>query len=142
MKPLAIKHCDPAHYSRIHLAVDLPPEYTAEDVLNPNFWLYQTSRLKVGALIDVYSQDGKIDMLLRVTAVEKTYAKVRPIFQHVVSDEDLVKAPEVNHDLAVSYGGKDERWRVLHNGTVVFSKFDSKAEAEKAMRTYSEKLNA
>lgn len=141
MKPLAIKHCDPAHYARVHLVVDLPPEYSAEDVLTSEFWAYQIPRLKTGALIDVFSEDGSVDMLLRVTDVGKTYVKVRPIFQHT-PDEKPARAPQVNYDLSVSYGGKDERWRFTHNGAVVDRNFDSKAEAEKAMRAYADKMNA
>ena len=139
MKPLAIKHCDPSHYSRLHLAVNLPPEYSAEDVLTSEFWSYQIPRLKAGTLIDVFSEDGSVDMLLLVTDVGKTYVKVRAIFQHT-EDGKPVQAPAHNHELSVTYGGKEERWRFLHNGTVVKSGFDSKSEAEKAMKAYQERL--
>jgi hypothetical protein len=140
MKPLKATAMDHSHYVRLSLFAEPPAGTTLEDVLNPEYWANHTQRLKRGAVIEVLSEDSLLDCDLRVLKVGPTYAHVRLLRNYVESAS--VSAPSVLHeDVKVSFGGKQDRWRIIHRDAVVQSGMETKAEAEKAAEEYKLKIS-
>jgi len=141
MKPLKATALDHSHYVRLSMFAEVPAGTTLEDVLTPEFWANHTPRLKRGAIIEVLSEDNVLDCDLRVLKVGQTFANVR-LLRHYVGGEEARTAPKIHEDVTVNYGGKQDRWRIMHRGTVVTSGLETKADAEKAAEEYRLKMVA
>lgn len=132
------------HYAqaiRLHHIALVPPGTSLEDVTNPLYWQNHIPRLKAGAIIEVLSEDNGLDCELRVIEVGPTFAKTR-----VLRNYTAAAAPAISHeapsDIEVGYGGKADRWRVVHKGQVVHSGLGSREDAEKAADEYRSKFAA
>ncbi len=139
MKPLKATAMDHAHYVRLSMFAEVPAGTTLEDVLTPEYWANHTARMKRGAVIEILSEDSALDCELRVLKVGPTYAHVRLLRNYV----DTAAAPVANslhEDVKVSFGGKQDRWRIIHRDAVVQSGMETKAEAEKAAEEYKLKI--
>lgn len=141
MVPLKPTELHFAHHIRLQFVAQVPPETTLEDVTNPAFWAHHVQRLRPGAIIEVLSEDNSLDCELRVTEVGPTFAKVR-----VLRNYTPAAAPAISHDapsdVEVGYGGKNDKWRVVHKGQVVASNLGSREDAEKAAEEYRSKFAA
>lgn len=141
MKPLKATAMDHAHYTRLSLFAEVPEGTTLEDILTPEYWANHTQRLKRGAVIEILSEDNSLDCEIRVLKVGQTFAHVRLL--RVYTDADgKRKDQKIHEDVKVDYGGKQDRWRIMHRGEVVTSGLETKAEAEKAADDYRLKLAA
>jgi len=141
MKPLKATAMDHAHYTRLSMFAEVPAGTTLEDVLMPEFWANHTARLKRGAVIEVLAEDNSLDCELRVLKVGQTFANVR-LLRHYAGDDTARQPVKIQEDVKVDYGGKQDRWRVIHRGEVVSSGLETKAEAEKAAEDYRQKIAA
>jgi len=141
MKPLKATAMDHAHYTRLSMFAEVPAGTTLEDVLMPEFWANHTARLKRGAVIEVLAEDNSLDCELRVLKVGQTFANVR-LLRHYAGDDAARQPVKIQEDVKVDYGGKQDRWRVIHRGEVVNSGLETKAEAEKAAEDYRQKIAA
>lgn len=56
----------------------VPDDTLIEDVLKPVYWVHVMGRLKPGALVDILSRDGSLDMQVRVLAIQNGNVMVRP----------------------------------------------------------------
>lgn len=145
MKPLKPNAMDHSNFVRMHMSANVPPGTVLSDVLEPTFWANHAYRLKRGAIIEILSEDSVLDCELRVLEVGPTFAKVRLLRN--TPTEEVKAAPKVStapleEDVEVSYGGKQDRWRVVHRGHVVKSGFETIVEANKAAEEYRGKLAA
>lgn len=141
MKPLKATAMDHSHYVRLSLFAEVPAGTTLEDVLTPEYWANHTQRLKRGAVIEILSEDSALDCELRVLKVGQTFAHVR-LLRNYIDDESVRNTPKLHEKVKVDYGGKQDRWRVMHRGEVVNSGLETKAEAEKAAEEYRQKIAA
>jgi hypothetical protein len=143
MKALKATAMDHSHYVRIHMTAKVPAGTTLADVSEPSYWANHAFRLKPGAIIEVVAEDNSLDCDLRVLEVGQTFAKVRVIRNYVepaVSKKSSAKeAPE---GVSVDYGGKQDRWRVVHKGEVIKSGLATESEAAKAAEEYRSKIAA
>lgn len=140
LKPTAMDH---SHYVRIHMTATVPAGTTLDDVTAPTYWANLAYRLKPNAIIEVISEDNALDCDLRVLEVEPTFAKVRVIRHYVEAVAAKRAAPkEMPADLVVDYGGKQDRWRVVHKGEVIKAGLGTEAEANKAAEEYRSKIAA
>lgn len=80
-----------ADYVRTYHHVKVGTDITREDILRPSFWAHHTTAVRVGDLIDVLSEDGGIDLQLRVEDKGVGFVKVRERFGYV--REDKQEAP-------------------------------------------------
>lgn len=143
MTPLKAPNLDHSHYVRLSMTASVPAGTTLEDVLTPGYWANHAYRLKRGAVIEILSEDNLLDCELRVLEVGPTYAKVRLLRNYVAEDVKATpKKPTPEEDIEVNYGGKQDRWRVIHRGHVVKSGFETIFEANKAAEEYRTKLAA
>jgi hypothetical protein len=143
MTPLKAPNLDHSHYVRLSMTASVPAGTTLADVLNPAYWANHAYRLKRGAIIEILSEDNLLDCELRVLETGPTFAKVRLLRNYVA--EETKAAPETpapEEDIEVNYGGKQDRWRVVHRGHVVKSGFETIVEANKAADEYRGKLAA
>lgn len=142
MKALKATAMDHSHYVRIHMSATIPAEITIEDILEPSYWVNHAHRLKPGAIIEVLSEDYKIDCELRVLETGPTFAKVRLLRQFVEPAVKPQSKPANTEPVTVDYGGKNERWRVLHRGEVIKSGLATETAAAEAAEEYRSKLAA
>jgi hypothetical protein len=56
----------------------VPDDTLVEDVLKPVYWVHVMSKLKPGALVDLLTRDGTLDMQVRVLAIQNGNVIVRP----------------------------------------------------------------
>lgn len=145
MKPLKPTAMDHSNFVRIHMSANVPPGTTLTDVLEPTYWANHAHRLKRGAIIDILSEDGSLDCELRVLEIGPTFAKVRLLRN--TPPEEVAVTPSAaptppGEDVEVNYGGKQDRWRVVHRGHVIKSGFETIVEANKAAEEYRTKLAA
>jgi len=139
LKPNAMDH---SHYVRIHMSATVPAGTSLEDVMTPTFWSHYAWRLKPNAIIEVVSEDGVLDCDLRIMEVGPTFAKVR-LLRHFTEQATAEKAAPVSLDgVEVDFGGKADRWRVVHQGEVIKSGFATEKEAHKAAEEYRSKVAA
>lgn len=142
MVPLKVNDLDHSHYVRLHYTASVPAGTSLEDVLNPAFWCNHAFKLKRGTLIEILSEDSALDCELRVLEVGQTFAKVRLLRNYTEASAQGAKASATPEDIAVDYGGKNDRWRIIHRGEVVQAGMETKAEAEKAAEDFRSKLTA
>lgn len=141
MKALKATAMDHSHYVRIHMTAKVPPGTTLDDVTEPTYWANHAQRLKPGTVIEVVSEDSALDCDLRVMEVGQTFAKVR-VLRHYAEPAQQRQAPKQQDSVMVTYGGKQDRWRVEHRGEVIRSGLATEAEAAKAADEYRSKLAA
>lgn len=139
MKPLKATAMDHSHYVRLSLFAEVPAGTTLDDVLTPEYWANHTQRLKRGAVIEILSEDSALDCELRVLKVGPTFAHVRLLRNYIESAAPAVSTG-LHEDVKVSFGGKQDRWRITHRDAVVQSGMETKAEAEKAAEEYKLKI--
>lgn len=139
MKPLKATAMDHSHYVRLSLFAEVPAGTTLDDVLTPEYWANHTQRLKRGAVIEILSEDSGLDCELRVLKVGPTFAHVRLLRNYIESAAPAVSTG-LHEDVKVSFGGKQDRWRITHRDAVVQSGMETKAEAEKAAEEYKLKI--
>lgn len=143
MKPLKPNAMDFSNFVRMHMSANVPPGTTLEDVLEPTYWANHANRLKRGAIIEILSEDSVLDCELRVLEVGPTFARVRLLRNFIAEEAPKKRNPApVEEDVEVTYGGKQDRWRVVHRGHVVRSGFETIVEANKAAEEYRGKLAA
>lgn len=80
MKPVDQAAFQMAEYARDAWDVVVPPDTIAADVLKSAFWSHVLTRLRPGALLDVRTTDGLLDMQVRVHAVVNGIAFIHPRF--------------------------------------------------------------
>lgn len=141
MTPLKAANLDHSHYIRLNMTASVPPGTTLEDVTTPTFWANHAYRMKAGAIIEVLSEDNVLDCELRVLEVGPTFAKVR-VLRNFVEHAATRSKRTSDEEIVVDYGGKNDRWRVVHRGEVVKSGLGSEAEAAKAAEEYRSKIAA
>lgn len=143
LKPVAFEH---AGSRRMQFRADVPAGTTLSDVMTPAFWSNCVGRVKAGSTIEVLSEDYSLDCELRVLEVGQTFLNVRLLRQYAAPTEPVVVAQldtvEGLSAVEVSFGGKEDRWRVVHEGKVVERNFATKTEADKAAEAYRKKLAA
>ncbi|RVN58498.1 hypothetical protein U8C32_02525 [Sinorhizobium medicae] len=128
-----------ADYSIGRFAATVPAETTLEDVTHPEYFGNHLNSLRVGATINVLSDDHKLDCDLRVLSVTKTSAKVRVLRVYDEQAAPKVKDAEISAPV-ISHGGPVHKWRFIHNGEVIQHGFESKDAAERAAAKYIELL--
>lgn len=126
-------------YSIGRYAAKPPSGTTLEDVLHPEYFQNELNVLRPGMLINVLSDDFKLDCDLRVMTVTKTTAKCRLIRLFEEGSEPHVETAEAS-GVVVNWGGPNHKWRVLHNKTVIEHGFASEEEAYDAAAKYEAKL--
>jgi len=87
LRPHLLREAD---YQRKVFHVVLEANTTLDDVLSPEFWVHNTSRLKAMQKIEVLAQDGSWYAELIVRSVSRVTAKVAVITYKVLED---VSAP-------------------------------------------------
>lgn len=142
MKALKATSMDHSHYMRIHMTAKVPPGTSLEDVTEPTYWANHAFRLKPGAVIEVVSEDNALDCDLRVLEVGATYAKVRVLRHFSEASAPKKQAPKPDESVTVDYGGKSDRWRVVHRGEVIKSGLPTEMEAAKAAEEYRSQIAA
>lgn len=140
MNPLHPSALDHAHYVRLNMVANVPAGTTLQDVTTPSYWSNHCQRMKRHALIEVLSEDGELDCVLRVLDLGPTFAKMRVL--NVYAEPKAAKTKRSTEAVEVTYGGKNDRWRVLHLGEVVSSGHETRSDAEKAAEAYQGKLAA
>lgn len=93
-----------ADFVRTYHHVEVGPDVTVEDILKPAFWAHHVSTLRAGDLIDILSEDGGIDMQVRVTGKGVGYVEVRPLRVWQRADKAAAAEPEAVNDDDVPAG--------------------------------------
>jgi hypothetical protein len=79
MKPLnAAALYTSADHQRSYFHVEVPNDTLVEDVLKPAFYVNVSGQCRKGTLIDLVSQDGLLDVQVRVDKVFEGIVKVHP----------------------------------------------------------------
>lgn len=68
-----------ADFVRTAHHVVVPHDTTMEDILRPGFWAHHTGRLNKHDIVDVITEDGGIDVQLRVTGKAIGMVEMRPL---------------------------------------------------------------
>lgn len=136
LRPTAMRG-NGADYVRTYHHVVVPVETTKDDVLRPGFWAHHTAIMRPGDLIDVLSEDGGLDMQVRVVGKDIGMVHVRPL--RIWEREAIKPAPaskDETADDAVPDGYKvnfapSQKWRVMTENPhqVIQINIASKAEA-------------
>lgn len=118
-----------------------PSGTTLEDVLHPEYFQNELNVLRPGMLINVLSDDFKLDCDLRVMTVTKTTAKCRLVRLFEDSQEPKIETADAS-GVTVGWGGPNHKWRVLHNKTVIDHGYASEEEAQARANAYIQEANA
>jgi hypothetical protein len=110
---------------------------TLEDVLNPEFWANVSKRMSEAARIEVLSEDGELDVDLRVVSIrrpegENPIVHVRPLrIGYCDKVEEVAESPGMYE---AKWGGPVHKWRVELGSQIVEKGYGTKilAEAEAA----------
>lgn len=128
LAPTAMPHGGAADYSRTYRQVIVPATATVEDVLRPSFWANHVALLQKNDLIDILSEDGGLDMQVRVVGKGIGMVHLRTIRMwtrdEVVSrtSEAAASDDEVPAGYVVSFAPK-QLWRVAtKNPSEIISK--------------------
>lgn len=138
LKPIDLHY---AQHMRLHYAANVPPGTTLADVTDPGFWAHHTSRLRPGTLIEVLAEDNSLDCELRVLDVAPTFAKTR-VLRNYTPEAAAEPKHALPDDIEIGYGGKVEKWRVIHKNQIVKSGLTTREDAEKAAEEYRIKFAA
>ncbi|RWL14883.1 MAG: hypothetical protein EOR57_31550 [Mesorhizobium sp.] len=135
-----------ADYDRPYLQIKVDPETTLEDVLRPGFWAHHAQTLKVDSLIDILSEDGGMDVQVRVVGKGVGMVHVRPLRVWVRKEEaDAAGEPELTDvDIPEGYTvsfAPTQRWRAMTNEPhMIISKNNmSKSDAIRAAIEHAQK---
>lgn len=79
-----------ADYDRPYFHVTVPNDVTLEDLQRPAFWAHHTTKLKVGALIDVVRENLSLDVQLRCLGAGVGFAKMRVLREW--EDKEVAKS--------------------------------------------------
>lgn len=109
-----------AEYDRPYLQIKVDPETTLEDVLRPGFWAHHAQNIKVDSLIDILSEDGGMDVQVRVIGKGVGMVHVRPLRVWLRKEEAIASGdPELSdEDIPEGYTvnfAPTQRWRVMTN---------------------------
>lgn len=108
-----------ADYVRTAHHVVVPVDTTPEDILRPGFWAHHTARLNKHDIVDVITEDGGIDMQLRVTGkgtgfvemrVLRAWLREEPVTEE--ADEPALEPLSVPDGYTVNHAPKTG-WRVM-----------------------------
>lgn len=108
-----------ADFARTYHHVVVPHDVTIEDILRPGFWAHHTARLNKHDIVDVITEDGGIDVQLRVTGKAIGLVEMRPLRIWLrdepateAEDEDAPAPLGVPEGYVVNHAPKTG-WRVL-----------------------------
>jgi len=128
LAPTAMPHGGAADYSRTYRQAIVPPHVTADDVLRPAFWAHHVQILQKNDLVDVLSEDGGLDMQVRVMGKGIGMVHVRPIriWQReeakATTPSNAVADDDVPEGYVVSFAPR-QLWRVAtKNPSEIISK--------------------
>ena len=147
LAPTAMPHGGAADYSRTYRQVIVPAEASVDDIMRPGFWANHVALLQKNDLIDILSEDGGIDMQVRVTGKGIGMVHLR-VIRAWVRESDVKTAPElvadaeVPENYVVSFAPR-QLWRVAtKNPSEIISKdHPSKSEAIAAAFTHARLAN-
>lgn len=129
-KPKAVLHptamrSNGADYVRTYHHIVVNPTITLEDLLRPAFWAHHTNGIRVGDLIDVLSEDGGMDVQLRVEEKGTGYIRMRPRMVWLREANPMafdpsatIEKPPVPDGYKVSFAPRT-RWRVMTENPVL-----------------------
>lgn len=139
-----------ADFLRTYHQVKVGPEITVQDVLRPGFWAHHAGVLRADDLIDILSEDGGLDMQVRVVGKGIGMVMVRPL--RIWQDEARTvdgAADEADSSLSAPDGytinfAPKQRWRVMTNNPheVISKDHPTKAAAVAAALAHSAQANA
>lgn len=139
-----------ADYVRTYHHIVVPVDHTVDDILRPGYWAHHPDKFRVFDLVDVLTEDGNIDMQLRVVRKSVGMVVMRPVriwqadekpkTEPAPADEPDMEVPEgyeVNHVPA-------HKWRVMtKNPSQIVSKgHGSKNEAIRAAVAHFNQANS
>lgn len=138
-----------ADYFRGYHHIQVPHTVTVADILRPGFWAHHVSNVNINDLIDIVSDDGGLDMQVRVTGKGIGMVNVRPLriwqdeARAVAVDEPDASDEEVPEGYSVTFAPK-QRWRVMtDNPPQIISKdHPTKSAAIAAAVAHSTQANA
>lgn len=143
----AISNGARADYARPYFHVVVPRDTTPDDVLRPGFWAHHANQLPVNTLIDILSEDGGLDMQVRVIGRGIGMVHMRPLriwTQEQVAgagndEPDLTDVPE---GYTVNFAPK-HRWRVIRDDphAIISTGHTSRAEAVDAAVNHDRAAN-
>lgn len=116
----------------------IPLGHTAEDLLDPTYWMHWARKLRANYFIRVRAEDGSFDGELLVIQASDTWAKcVWFVFNRRAENEQAAadQTPEREHyKIEASAKG----WRVIHKASakVLARDLPQKVDAEKFLDTY------
>lgn len=129
------------HYMR-RMAAKVPAGTKLKDILHPQYFQNYIDQFSWGTAISVISEDLELDCELRVTGHTKTTASVRIMV--IYADPDNARAnpaADIEFDLkrdlpkkepyTVEWGGRDEKYRIMHSKQIIEQGFLTKPEATK-----------
>lgn len=100
-----------------HWFLEVGPSITLEQLMNPDFWVHLTKKLKVYDRVEVVAENGLLDVDLRVVAVDKrdppTWAKMRVLRNSQSEIHEPLPAPteEADEEFADGYAIKFRGYR-------------------------------
>ena len=116
----------------------VPLGHTAEDLLQPEYWVHWAKRLRQNFFIDVVAEDGTFDGTLRVLQVNETWAKcVWFTYNRRDGDARVDVDYSPKRDL-FKIEANARGWRLIEkaSGKVIEKDLPAKSDAEKALDVY------
>lgn len=124
-----------------HWQVNAPAGTTAAQVMDPDWWVNVAAKMRRNDRIEIISEDGSLDMDVRVVAMQARALYLRPLrvwFEGMGKAEALpVQTPPVDPEKNLpraEWGGPSHKHRVLGlDGEVVAKGFESRELAVQEM---------
>lgn len=110
----------------------IPLGHSAEDLLQPEYWVHWAKRLRPNFFIDVVAEDGTFDGTLRVLQVSDTWAKC---VWFVYNRRDGEARPDVDYSpkrTLFKIESSAKGWRIIEkeSGTVIEKDLPHRSDAE------------
>jgi hypothetical protein len=102
-----------------------------DDIVDPEYWVHEASRLKVGDIIEVHNSDFSIDCDLRVVELDPAGQWVRVMRRgdkptHALSQDSIIDNDGYRIDNDPVQG-----WRIMRGRDMLASRLPDKAAAIK-----------
>lgn len=132
-QPIKLRETElhPFKHRTVHYTCRVPSGTTLADLFTFAYWTDVATKMRVGALIEVLSEDGSLDCDLRVIGVThrpggQPEVSVKLLRNGFLPDPAGVKI----EPLTVKWAGPKAKWRIMRGDAIVASEIDTEAAAK------------
>lgn len=126
------------HRRAIYMAT-VPKGTTKEQLQQPGYWAHVAAKIRPWSRIDVQAEDGSFFAELLVLATDRTWARVRCLSFHNLTDTEMSQsdAAKIMGDYEIKWRGP-KKWSVVrrNDSSVINENMHNEADARKWLEVH------